>query len=94
MEKRCKVCGQPLFEIQGGTWRHEKLFDVELGDYVKIILIPEDGRGERVWVQVTAIGVNSYEGLLDSIPLQSDLLPPRGSAIRFFRNNICGIEKL
>ncbi len=73
---------------------HEELNAVTLGDYVKVILVPDDGRAERVWLQVTAVGITTFEGVLDSIPLQSELLPPRGSVLVFQKNNVIDIEKL
>lgn len=75
------------------------LRDVRLGDYVKIILVPEGGHGERVWVQVREIGADlegftEIKGVLDSFPLQSDIMPQRGTFLSFYRKNVVNIEKL
>lgn len=45
---------------------------LEVGQLVKLLFSPEDtssGLSERMWVQVTSVGKNSYEGILRNTPV-------------------------
>lgn len=76
----------------------EELDALEPGDFVKIIVRPERGRAERVWVELSfAEGLqknrtaNQLKGYLDSVPLQ-DTLPRRGEEVKFRYYNVVQIE--
>lgn len=73
----------------------EVLNQLKVDDYVKLIFTTQvaeaDGyRGERMWVQITAIDGNRFEGVLDNEPDRLPITP--GTIVSFGMEHICQTE--
>lgn len=73
----------------------EVLNQLKVDDYVKLIFTTQvaeaDGyRGERMWVQITAINGNRFEGVLDNEPDRLPITP--GTIVSFGMEHICQTE--
>lgn len=65
---------------------------VQVGDRVKLVVEPDTGLVERVWVRVTAIGDVELEGSLHSDPAELRGLHA-GDTVRFERRHIVAITR-
>lgn len=63
---------------------------VQVGDRVKLVVEPDTGLAERVWVRVTVVGDGELEGSLHSDPAELRSLHA-GDAVRFERRHIVAI---
>ena len=64
---------------------------VQVGDRVKLVIEPETGLAERVWVSVTTVGEESLEGTLASDPAELRGLHA-GDPVQFERRHIVAIS--
>lgn len=73
----------------------EVLSQLKVGDFVKLIFTNEEAssngyRGERMWVKITAVHGNQFEGVLDNEPYY---LPIEvGTELSFGMEHICQTE--
>ena len=65
---------------------------VQVGDRVKLVVEPDTGLAERVWVVVTTVGEESLEGTLASDPAELRGLRA-GDAVQFERRHIVAIGR-
>jgi len=63
---------------------------VQVGDRVKLVIEPDSGLAERVWVRVTAVGDAELEGSLHSDPAELRGLHA-GDTVQFERRHIVAI---
>ena len=64
----------------------------EVGDAVKLVVVPRDGLEERVWVRVTAVGEEELVGSLRSDPAELRGLHA-GDAVTFERRHVLAIAR-
>ena len=65
---------------------------VQVGDRVKLVVEPDTGLAERMWVVVTTVGEESLEGTLASDPAELRGLRA-GDAVRFERRHVIAISR-
>ncbi|WP_456785984.1 DUF2314 domain-containing protein [Cellulomonas sp. P5_C5] len=65
---------------------------VQVGDRVKLVVEPQTGLAERLWVRVTSVGEESLEGALASDPAELRGLHA-GDPVQFERRNIVAISR-
>ncbi|GEK20456.1 DUF2314 domain-containing protein [Cellulomonas xylanilytica] len=65
---------------------------VQVGDRVKLVVEPETGLAERMWVTVTAVDEESLEGVLASDPAELRGLHA-GDTVSFERRHIVAISR-
>ena len=70
----------------------DALAAVQVGDRVKLIVEPDTGLAERVWVRVTAVGEVELEGSLHSDPAELRGLHA-GDTVQFERRHVVAISR-
>ena len=65
---------------------------VQVGDRVKLVVEPQTGLAERMWVTVTVVGEESLEGTLASDPAELRVLRA-GDPVQFERRHIVAISR-
>lgn len=70
--------------------------DIKVGDFAKMAFLrqdddPKDIIGEEMWVEVTGIDGDRYEGRLANVPRQEDFPAKYGSLVEFGPDNILDI---
>jgi uncharacterized protein YegJ (DUF2314 family) len=70
----------------------EAIAAVQVGDRVKLVVEPETGLAERMWVTVTTVGEESLEGVLVSDPAELRGLHA-GDPIPFERRHVVAISR-
>lgn len=65
---------------------------LQVGDAVKLVIVPRDGLEERVWVRVTAVGEAELVGSLRSDPAELRGLHA-GDAVTFERRHVLAIAR-
>ncbi|KQR08512.1 DUF2314 domain-containing protein [Cellulomonas sp. Leaf334] len=65
---------------------------VRVGDRVKLLVEPQTGLAERLWVRVTTVGEESLEGTLASDPVELRGLHA-GDPVQFERRHIVAISR-
>ena len=77
------------FEIPTGEERN----GLELGDKVYLSFESKKYGSERMWVQVSYIGDEEYEGILQSFPMSFEILK-HGDTIPFISQNVLNINRI
>lgn len=67
----------------------EEIGELKTGDNVKLLFV-ENGESERMWVTITAIDSNNFEGVLNNIPYLLETISD-GDKVLFKSENILGI---
>ncbi|WP_315095986.1 hypothetical protein [uncultured Cellulomonas sp.] len=70
----------------------EVLATVQVGDRVKLVVVPRDGLEERLWVRVTEVGPDELAGNLASDPAELRGLRA-GDAVRFERRHVVAVAR-
>lgn len=65
---------------------------LQVGDAVKLVVVPRDGLEERVWVRVTAVGDEELVGTLRSDPAELRGLHA-GDTVTFERRHVLAIAR-
>ncbi|WP_421735197.1 hypothetical protein [Cellulomonas sp.] len=65
---------------------------LQVGDAVKLVIVPRDGLRERVWVRVTAVGEEELVGSLRSDPAELRGLRA-GDAVTFERRHVLAVAR-
>ncbi len=70
----------------------DELAGVRVGQSVKVIVVPENGLEERVWVQVTGMADERLDGVLRHDPTEIVGLHS-GDPLRFERRNVVAVDR-
>jgi uncharacterized protein YegJ (DUF2314 family) len=65
---------------------------VRVGDRVKLVVQPETGLAERLWVRVTSVDGDAFEGTLVSEPMEVRGLST-GDPVEFERRHVVAISR-
>jgi len=79
-------------ERHAGAPGAEATAALQVGDAVKLAVVPRDGLEERVWVRVTAVGAEELVGSLRNDPAELRGLHA-GDEVRFERRHVLAITR-
>jgi uncharacterized protein YegJ (DUF2314 family) len=68
--------------------KNKGVFDIEIGDYVKIRFGEDDSQGEYMWIKVTNVSGDRCEGTLDNDPVIVENIKC-GDIIIFWHGDVC-----